>query len=258
MFFSFVGGYPTGARLLGSLVDDGRLTPHDAGTLLSFCVGSGPAFVVLAVGKGMFGSAKTGIILLSSQLIANLVIGSVICRKNPVAVSFCGNNDKPLYSSFVRAVAQASSGVMTICSYVVLISALCASLDFNGKVNALFSVAEVTAGCLYASKQSGVSALCLASFLLAFSGISVCCQISAIAMQYSIPVSPFIKGRLICGVLSSVMTFILTRLFPQSVKAAYILSEPIAASSPNRILCAVCLCIMATITFSDFNEKVDF
>ena len=82
VFFSLIGGYPTGARLLSDAVAEGRMAARDAAVLLSFCVAPGPAFVLLAVGKGMFFSAAAGRILLVSVLSASLLLGALICRRS--------------------------------------------------------------------------------------------------------------------------------------------------------------------------------
>ena len=263
VFFSLIGGYPAGARLLGSLVNEKRISPFDAGTLLGFCVSPGPAFVVLAVGKGMFGSAKTGVIFLISQLCASLLTGALLCRKNPLSTTkiICKTNS--LYISFIQAVSQSSSGILTIVSYVVLVSAILGSFgELNNSNTALllFSLSEVTSGCSIAASLGGILSLMLASFLLSFGGISVCCQIAALAAEYSIPIRTFVISRFACGGLSALFTFVLIKLFPEASQVFAQVSRPIAASSGSRVVGAVCLCVMIAITFSkaSLSENVDF
>lgn len=263
VLFSLIGGYPAGVRLLGSLVSEKRLSAYDAGILLGFCVSPGPAFVVLTVGKGMFFSVNTGIIFLISQLSATLIVGAVLCIKNPINMPKMNCKSNSLYISFVKAVSQSSSGILTIVSYVVLVSAILGSIGSlsNSKTaSILFSLSEVTSGCAISASFGGILSLMLASFLLSFGGISVCFQIAALAAEYSIPIKIFIISRFVCGSLSALFTFILVSIFPESSQASVQMASPIAASSGNRIIGAVCLCFMIAITFTraSLRENIDF
>lgn len=43
--------------------------------MLRFCVNGGPAFIISAVGAGMMGSVRFGVVLFTAHLLASLLIG---------------------------------------------------------------------------------------------------------------------------------------------------------------------------------------
>lgn len=50
VILSLIGGYPVGAKLLNEAVREKRISAEKAGLMLCYCVNSGPAFAVSAVG----------------------------------------------------------------------------------------------------------------------------------------------------------------------------------------------------------------
>lgn len=76
----WLGGFACGAQQIGSLRRQEVITRRDAELLLCCTIGSGPAFVVNAVGTLMLGSTLCGALLLTSLLAANLVTGTVMSR----------------------------------------------------------------------------------------------------------------------------------------------------------------------------------
>ena len=63
LLLGLVGGYPIGAKTAADLYRENLLTADEAERLLAFCNNSGPAFIVGAVGAGVFGSASAGLLL---------------------------------------------------------------------------------------------------------------------------------------------------------------------------------------------------
>ena len=260
ILFSLTGGYPTGSRLLASLVEEGNLRREDASVLLGFCVSPGPAFVILAVGEKMFGSMRIGVILLTSQLLSSLLLGAFLCRIHPVRISSPRRMPLSFTQALVQAVSQASSGMLSICAYVVL-CAVVSSLLFPKDGGSVFScIFEVTNGCLAAAEIPGNAGILLASFLLAFGGISVCLQVTAAAAGAEIPLRGFFAARICCGMLSGGITFLMLRIFRQALPAISQAAVPVAASAPNRLLGAVCLCGMIFLTLSNLSgrDHLDF
>lgn len=259
VLFSLIGGYPAGARLLSSLVKRGQLTDADASVLLCFCVSPGPAFVVIAVGKVMFGSLQTGALLLFSQLTASLLLGGVLCRARPVRLLRQEASPLSVSSALTAAVSDASGAMLSICSWVVLCAAAGAMLPQGSFSSAILPLLEVTSGCQSASQASS-NGVVTAAFLLAFGGISVCCQILSIAAESGIPAKGFFPARMLCGLLSSLIARLLFFLFPQAKPASVLLSAPIAVSTPNRFLEGICLCGMIFLTLSNVScrKNIDF
>lgn len=70
ILLSLIGGYPIGAKLISILYDKQEITKSQAERMLCFCVNSGPAFLISAVGAIMLNSVKIGFFLFISQSIA--------------------------------------------------------------------------------------------------------------------------------------------------------------------------------------------
>ena len=68
-------GYPTGGMAVGELVESGQIHGEEGRRMLRFCVNGGPAFIISAVGAGMMGSVRFGVVLFTAHLLASLLIG---------------------------------------------------------------------------------------------------------------------------------------------------------------------------------------
>ncbi|MEG2174283.1 MAG: hypothetical protein RR135_02210 [Oscillospiraceae bacterium] len=251
---SFVGGYPTGARTLSTLVAAGRLGREDAARLLLFCINPGPAFLVAAVGKGMLGSASAGWLLLLAQTLSSLTIALwVMWRGGSVSVS-------PLppmgyAEALVTAVSDAAGGMLSVGGYVLLFSALSALITpllGGGLPSALLTgLFEVTAGCSAAAQLGGRTGTLLIAFLIGFSGLSVLCQ--ALALVFSAHIVPrgLLRTRLVGGLLCALCFRLLLRLFGTALPVmAGGPPLPIAVCSVNRLLGALCVMGMIFMLFT--------
>ena len=75
IFMSLIGGFPVGAKMISQLCESGSLSQSQGKRMIRFCVNSGPAFVIGAVGASMLSDKKCGIILFVSQTVTALIIG---------------------------------------------------------------------------------------------------------------------------------------------------------------------------------------
>lgn len=68
-------GYPVGARITCSLLENGDITKTEAERLIAFTNNSGPLFIVGAVATGMYGIPSVGLFLLACHIAACLTVG---------------------------------------------------------------------------------------------------------------------------------------------------------------------------------------
>lgn len=77
--FAFImgitSGYPVGAKITSSLMEEKLLNKAEAERLLAFTNNSGPLFIVGAVGVGMFKSTRIGLLLLFCHILACTTVG---------------------------------------------------------------------------------------------------------------------------------------------------------------------------------------
>ena len=219
VLLSFVGGYPIGAKLLNNAVTMKRLTPNQAGVILNFCVNAGPAFIVAAVGNGILGSQKSGIILLCSHIISGIIL-SLISRFLSSEEIENQNKEKIHINpadNFVMSAAEASKAILSICGFIILFSSINAYIRFFGEsvkiLKVLRLILEVTNAVTLTDN------IYLISFLLGFGGISVWCQVFAVARKIKINYARFVIFRILHGTLSILVTAVLLKLFCVSLPA---------------------------------------
>lgn len=138
VLIGLTGGYPSGARGIKALLDSGEITQKQARRMLCFTVGAGPAFVISVTGSGLLGSVQTGIILFISQLSAALVLGILVglfARGEEAPAEAHGGASSasmPVSSALVEAASDGASSMISMCSFVILFSALLVILDQSG------------------------------------------------------------------------------------------------------------------------------
>ncbi len=213
VLFSMVGGYPIGAKLLNEATAEKRLSPENAGLLLGCTVNAGPAFILLAVGKGMLGSGKLGRVLLCSHLLAAFLLCLLIGFFLRPQTARPPKQSAPLSPAdcFVEAVGGAASALLSICAYVLFFSTLIALIRKPARsipaLQTLSCFLEITCGLRLTRN------LPFLSFLLGFAGISVWCQVFSIGKQIRIQIGYFAAMRCLHGALSAGITFLLLQLF---------------------------------------------
>ncbi|MBQ6847524.1 MAG: hypothetical protein IJO62_01235 [Clostridia bacterium] len=210
MFFSMLGGYPIGAKLVSEAVSNKEITPENGRKMLNYCVNAGPAFIVSAVGGGLIGSKKIGYILLVSHILASLII----CLFSEKLKT---NNNKlqkisSISDNFVISASESANAVISICGFVILFSVIVAYIEFFALkypfLRPLLYLAEVTTAI---TKTRNIY---LISFLLGFSGLCIWCQVLSVAKKIRIKLKMFCFFRILHGIISLIITFTILKIFP--------------------------------------------
>lgn len=261
---SMIGGYPVGARMVATDLERGRVDAGTAGRMLTFCVNPGPPFLVTAVGLGMFGSRKIGVILLVTQLVSTILVGWIGSLRAPIPRKLAADSTymEPA-PALVLAVSNAVSAILTMCAFTILSAAMLSLLADTGfaaraaailpveeqTLTAVFSgLLEVTSGCAAAAKMDGISAVVMTSAAISFSGGSVLMQVMSAFPSGAVSFRPLLLSRLAHGVLSSSMTALACLKFGEPLPVW--LASPkatLAATGPKTALVSVCLLAMCAI-----------
>lgn len=266
-----LSGYPVGARYVTELKNDGRLTEKEAQRCLAFCVGAGPAFVITAVGKGMFGSFSVGIIIFFSQLLACACFGIATCMfagKERCEKTPSRNDAVDVADCFVSSVKDSCFAILSVCAFVILFSSVLNIAASGGILDAMAaaltgiglkrSVAfvlvggflEVTNGCAMCDGAS-LGMIAAASAVVGFGGLSVFFQIAAVTSGSGLKMGRFFLSRIIIAVISSVITAILVRIFPLSVETVSLQSISAGYSLHSMPVCIVLTVFAAALIISD-------
>lgn len=248
IILSFVGGFPVGAKCTYLLYEQRKISLEQAQQMTLFCVCSGPAFLITAVGTIMLNNATSGIILYISQLISCVILGIIsrfICpQKSQTVITYKENPDSlskiSIVSSFIKSCSDGAKSIIEMTALVIIFSLFINIADKKGLISFLsyivsltgidsrFSdtvlpiILEVTSAC---SKVCGNGLpLWVLSFAVGFGGLCVHLQIFDILKVIRINRLKFILFRIINAIISSFVTYIIC-IFYVPFKETFATSE---------------------------------
>ncbi len=179
-------GFPIGVTCASGLYKSGAISKKDAEQLIGFSNNPSFAFVTTAVGLGMFGSFKLGLLLYFNVLFSSLIVGFLFRKKDAKILK-----NKVILKQkfdFVASVKNAGLSSVTVSSYIIFFSALSGLLVYilgDGLIGAFFvMVCEVSGASSFISSNplfTGALAFVLTALSLTFSGFSVHLQARSIA-----------------------------------------------------------------------------
>ncbi len=245
---SLIGGYPLGAKIL----NETKTNEETKSRMLNFCVNAGPAFIILAVGLGKFGSKKIGYILFFSHIFSSFILSLIFRNKN------CESNKKTLLKlnavdNFVLSTSQSASVTLNICSFVILFSVIINYLDFY---SAKFPFLKLFALILEVTNAVNLNRnILIISFLLGFGGICIWCQVLSVSTKIKINYPIFIISRIMHGVLSSVFTYGLLKIFGITLPAISNVQTVTFLPFQNNLAVAVSMIIMGIILVISLYSK---
>lgn len=228
LVMGLTGGYPLGAAYIADMHENGAIDRDEAEQLLGFCNNSGPAFIIGAVGTGVFGSAKAGICLYAVHILSAVLTGIIMRKKGGTSRNAPSEaEDLPLSQALPDAVRQALVSVLNVCGFVVCFTVLAGLLDVGGLLSLAVGRAAVVTGremhwlrALFIGVLelgSGVGAmrglslnaanLSLAAFLLGWGGISVHFQTRALLAGSEIKGALHFTGRLVSASIAAVTAY---------------------------------------------------
>ncbi len=211
-------GFPVGARTASAYYRNGKLSKRELHQII--CCGNIPssAFVVGAVGTGLFGDVRLGWILFTMALCAAFLTGCIFRKILPHggnwdAIPSRSGKTTPGRETdfsfhlgmFSESVTGAASSMLNVCATVILFSALigcltsfCDALLLPPVVRTLvFGLFEMTTGVCEASALSGgTTALLLCAAFLGWAGLSVHCQIFSVCTECPLSLGWFWLSRL--------------------------------------------------------------
>ena len=212
-FFSLIGGYVIGAKLISDALREGAITKKQGEMLSLFCVNGGVGFIITAVGTGIFGSQKAGLLLYASGALYSVLGFLVFLPKISKGGGFCGAAyQKPISVVFCETVAETAQVLINIAGFVILFSAVNSYLS-GTKLAFLTDFFEIT------TAVNDDHSLPYLSMLLGFGGVSVILQILSV-MKGAVRIKPFLISRLLHAGFSFAFTYVFIKIFKISLPVA--------------------------------------
>ena len=256
-----IGGYPVGAKLLYTLVSEGRLSDKDASRLMCCCYGSGPSFVISIAGISVFGSAAAGGILFAACFVSSFIVAVFVCRcgeriqLSPRAARYDLSS-----GCFIGSVMSAARVMFTVCAAIVGFSAVTAVLDISGVSGGISHLLESlgtgsSADKLFPAfleisrlrelKYTELWIAPVSAALLSFGGLCVVMQIAALTSG-KIPLKGFLISRIPAAILSGIGSFAILLLpdtaIQVSAPAPQLFSGNAGMSLCLMFMCGILLC----------------
>lgn len=252
LLMGIISGYPTGAKIVCNLKEQGLLTDVESERLLAFTNNSGPLFILGTVGVSLFGNTLIGFLLLLTHILACISVGILFrfWKKNKNSnfsnLKININNNKQLVNFsnlgevLGKSITSSISTIVMIGGFVVLFSVVLSILknsniiellahiifpffrlfgiqDFNFCTSFISGFLELTNGVMSIStipcKNISINII-LTSFLLGFAGISILLQVYSIIAKSDISIKPYIVGKLLHGLFAALYTFLFITYCP--------------------------------------------
>jgi len=247
-----ISGYPTGAKIVVNLRENGLCTKEEAERMLAFTNNSGPLFILGTVGISLFGNSTIGLLLLITHILACLSVGILFrfwkLDKSSSYSSFSQRRrEEKEYVDFSnlgdilgKSILSAIKTVITIGGFIVLFSVILSILN-NSKLISFVSscfaplfrifgiedirfstsfvcgMLELTNGVMQVAsipcKQISIN-LIFTAFLLGFGGLSVLLQVYSIIAKSDISLKAYFIGKLLQGIFSAFYTFLFITYLP--------------------------------------------
>lgn len=222
LLMSIISGTPSNSKYLHDLSDNNLITNIDIQKCLNFCHFTNPIFILGTIGYSFLGDKRLGLIILISHYTCSILIGIINRNKSNNNL----NNDLRFNTknkNFISILTDSINttintlllilGIITTCLIITCI--LNKLICLNDNIKFLYGIIEITQGLNYLSISNIniVMKACISSFLISFGGICIHAQVFSIIDNKKIRYYPYFTSRLLHGVLSLILTYILIILF---------------------------------------------
>lgn len=226
-FVGITGGYPLGAAYIADLRKSETIDRTEAERLLAFCSNSGPAFIIGAVGVGIFSSSSVGLFLYAIHIAAAIVGGIIFGGGHTEIENTVITRSVSFSSALTEAVRRSVTSLLFICGFVVAFSVFMELLKSFGPFSELSAKLSGAFGCELSWGKalligifelgSGIGAmsgstfspenLALAAFLLGWGGFSVHFQTFSLLRDTDIKAARYMIGRLVIALIAAVAAY---------------------------------------------------
>lgn len=227
MLMSFLGGFPVGAKLINELVREKSISRNTALRMLSYSVNPGPAFVIIGIGQTLLNSTVAGTIIYFSGVISSLLMCIMLSpkeRRETEIIDPTKVQNMNIADTFVSSVSDACTAVIGICSFVIFFSTVIGITEElfqrTQLTDILLSLLEISNGTVLMKGN-----IFILSFLVSFSGFCVHMQVLSVCKSFKVNYLYFLLQRIVVGLMSTGITFVLLKIFRITVPAVSLNSD---------------------------------
>lgn len=239
---SILCGYPLGAKYCVDLYSMEYIDKEEYDRLLNIASNVGPLFLIGSVAGTLLGNISLGYILLLANYLSPLFIGFITKKKrNSINLSSSTRHKyEPMDfgSALKNAVQNGINTTLSIGGFIVIFSVIICliknSIYIYNTVMHLEKVLNLSSGTLYSILLGSIEItngcsiisnlqislplkLSIISFLCSFSGLAIIAQVSSFVNDTKISYSKYIFLKVIQGIFSFIITYVLLKILPTSV-----------------------------------------
>lgn len=252
---SLIGGYPVGISLLKEEITYNKNYTAIAEKMLCFCYCGSPSFIIQIAGISVLGSAKAGLIIYLSNVLACFTMAVFVnifeMPKRP-DYEAGKSNPKLTLADFTDSISSAVKSLSVICGTILAFNIVLELLNYIGaaELMGILGVDKAAAAAFEISnlsllKGEGRTVLPLLSGLTSFGGLCIIMQTAALS-DNKIPLKKFMLFRIPTALLSSLYGSLLLYLFPVAIEA-YLPQNTVTVMSSVNPICSLCIAAMTYI-----------
>ena len=225
IIISLLMGYPNAAKYITTLYTNNLIDSKRAQMLLGFTSNASPAYIISTLGLAFYNSFKLGIILLISHVLSSLILGIILGIKYKNIIQQTSNISY-IYPKKTKGFEVISNSIWNtlktlglIFCFMAIFSSItkliCNTLNLNKDFSAIIScITEITNGLCDVSCANFdmVIKILITSFGLSFGSLMIIYQIYAVAHKCNVKVFVFIKHKVMQGILSTIITYVLLKI----------------------------------------------
>lgn len=209
-------GFPLGAKLALTMYENGKISKCECERLMVFANNASPGYVICAVGIGMRGNLKDGVLLYISAVLSSILTGILLgVNKDKSDISHFISWQK---YSFTKSVTSAVGVCLNICGFVTVFSIAVGVVNelIKSEIIRMLIIPfmEIGNAALYLSDLYVAPAwitLALTAFSTSFSGLCVCAQtLSLINEKKDISMAAYIPRKLLQGFIAALLIIFFT------------------------------------------------
>lgn len=216
---SFLSGFPSGVIAGADLYKRGVLSKKEAERLIAISNNTGPFLPMLLLGRGIFGSVSSGVIIyliqIASSLICAITFKESDSRKadSPLIL----NNRVSIVSAVTSSVEGALRSMAMLCAYVIIFSCI-NDLPFlsSGIFTCIKPYIELVSGSLALNKSGFGASFVIVCSAMSFGGLSVHFQALGVVSDCKLSLSLHLRAKALQGFVSLVLS--LCYLFVMSLR----------------------------------------
>lgn len=259
-----VSGYPMGAKMVAELYEKKLISRTEGMRLLPYCNNSGPLFIIGAVGAGMLGNGRIGLLLYAVHLAAALCVGlcfrfyksgaDALPERERVRTAvgrqlreYYRDEARSLGEILTQCVSDAVRTTLLVCGFIALFSSFVECLKplidacipartLNLLIKGMFEVTMGVNGVAIEENIPITQKLAMISFLTGFGGICVHLQVLGMVSGSGLQLKTYLTGKALHALFAAVIAFAAVSLMPLETVLAWSQQEVAAAQAGSHPL----------------------